>query len=47
MKNNCPLKRNNKKKATKATWNDNTESESDDEVQEEVANMCSLPLITR
>ena len=40
MKSECPLRRKNKKKAMKATWDDENESESDEEVQEEIANMC-------
>ena len=36
---NVPLRRKNKKKAMKATWDDDSESESDDKVQEEIANM--------
>ena len=40
MKNECPLRRKNKKKAMKATWDDDSKSEWDDEAQEEIANMC-------
>ena len=44
MKNECPLRRKNKKKAMKDTWDDNSESESNDEVQEQVANMCFMAI---
>ena len=44
MRNECPLRRKNKKKAMKATWDDNNESESNDEAQEEKANMCFMAI---
>ena len=44
MKNECPLRRKNKKKDMKATWDDDSESESDDEAQEEIANMCFMAI---
>ena len=44
MKNECTLRGKNKKKATKVTRDDDSESESDDEVQEEVANMCFMAI---
>ena len=34
MKNECPLRRKNKKKAMKATWDNESESESNNEAQE-------------
>ena len=42
MKN--PLRRKNKKKAMKATWDDDSESEFDDEAQEEIANICFMAI---
>ena len=47
MKNECPLRRKNKKKATKVTWDDESESELDEEAQEEIANSASRPLTMR
>ena len=44
MKNEYPLRRKNKKKAMKATWDDDNESESDEEAQEEIANMCFMAI---
>ena len=44
MKNECPLRRKNKKKAMKATWDNESESESDEEAQEEIANMCFMAI---
>ena len=44
MKNECPLKIKNKKKAMKATWDDESERELDEEVQEEIANMCFMAI---
>ena len=44
MKNECPLRRKIKKRAMKATWDDESESESDEESQEEVANMCFMAI---
>ena len=41
-KNECPMRRKNKKKAMKATWEDNSESELDGEVQEKAANICFM-----
>ena len=41
MKNESALRGKNKKKAMKATWDDDNKNESD-EVQEEVANMCFM-----
>ena len=43
MRNDCPLRR-KIKKAMKATWDDESESESDEEAQEEVANICFLAI---
>ena len=37
IENECPLRRKNKKKAIKATWDDDSESESEEEAQEEIA----------
>ena len=34
----------NKKKVMKAIWDDDSENESDDKVQEEVANMCLVAI---
>ena len=40
---NVPFEKKNKKKVIKATWDDdNHQSESNDEVQEEVANICFM-----
>ena len=36
MKNEYPLRRKNKKKVMKVTWNYDSESELDDEINEEV-----------
>ena len=44
MKNECPFWRKNKRKVMKATWDDESESESDEEAQEEVANMCFMAI---
>ena len=44
MRNECPLRRKIKKKAMKATWDDESESEFDEEAQEEVANMCFMAI---
>ena len=44
MKNECPLRRKNRKKAMKATWDDESESESDEEAQEKIANMCFMAI---
>ena len=44
MKNECPLRRKNKRKAMKATWDYDSESELDDKVQEKVANMCFMAI---
>ena len=44
MKNECPLRRKNKKKAMTATWDDDSESKSNDEAQEEIANMCFMAI---
>ena len=44
MKNKCPLRRKNMKKAMKATWDDDSESELDEKVQEGATKICFMAI---
>ena len=45
MRNECPMKKKFKRKAMKATtWSNSEESDSDDETQHEIANMCFMAI---